>query len=88
MRAFALVGVPMILVLIQPDLGTTLTYAPILIAGLFFGGISFRQAAILALCGTALVAGAWLVEFEELTGKNILVKSDATLHPEQFDIQG
>ena len=35
LRAFALVGVPMILVLIQPDLGTTLTYAPILIAGLF-----------------------------------------------------
>jgi ribonuclease G len=29
----------------------------------------------------------WLVEFEELTGKNILVKSDATLHPEQFDVQ-
>jgi len=31
---------------------------------------------------------AWLTEFEELVGKNILVKSDATLHPEQFDIQG
>jgi ribonuclease G len=31
---------------------------------------------------------SWLVEFEELTGKNILVKSDPTLHPEQFDIQG
>ena len=30
----------------------------------------------------------WLQEFEELVGKNILVKSDATLHPEQFDIQG
>ena len=30
----------------------------------------------------------WLTDFEELTGKNILVKSDATLHPEQFDIQG
>ena len=30
----------------------------------------------------------WLTEFEELTGKNILVKSDPTLHPEQFDIQG
>jgi rod shape determining protein RodA len=59
LRAFALVGVPMILVLIQPDLGTTLTYAPILIAGLFFGGINFRQAAILVLCGTALAAGAW-----------------------------
>jgi len=31
---------------------------------------------------------AWLTEFEELVGKNILVKSDATLHAEQFDIQG
>jgi ribonuclease G len=30
----------------------------------------------------------WLNEFEELVGKNVLVKSDATLHPEQFDIQG
>jgi ribonuclease G len=30
----------------------------------------------------------WLTEYEELIGKNILVKSDATLHPEQFDIQG
>jgi Rne/Rng family ribonuclease len=33
-------------------------------------------------------SGSWLTEFEELTGKNILIKSDATLHPEQFDIQG
>jgi ribonuclease G len=32
--------------------------------------------------------GSWLTEFEELVGKNILVKSDAALHPEQFDIQG
>jgi ribonuclease G len=31
---------------------------------------------------------SWLVEFEELTGKNILVKSDVALHPEQFDVQG
>ena len=31
---------------------------------------------------------SWLNEFEELVGKNILVKSDATLHPVQFDIQG
>jgi ribonuclease G len=31
---------------------------------------------------------SWLTEYEELVGKNILVKSDPTLHPEQFDIQG
>jgi Rne/Rng family ribonuclease len=28
----------------------------------------------------------WLNELEEMTGKTIIVKSDATLHPEQFDI--
>jgi len=32
--------------------------------------------------------GSWLTEFEELISKNVLIKSDATLHPEQFDIQG
>jgi ribonuclease G len=31
---------------------------------------------------------SWITEFEELVGKNILIKSDAALHPEQFDIQG
>ena len=50
-KAFALVGIPMLLVLMQPDLGTTLTYAPILMAGLFLGGINLRQALILIDCG-------------------------------------
>jgi ribonuclease G len=30
--------------------------------------------------------GKWLMEMEELTGQNILVKSDPTLHQEQFDM--
>ena len=49
----------MLLVMKQPDLGTTLTYAPILVIGLFLGGINFRQAAILIICGVSLVAGIW-----------------------------
>ncbi len=36
-KAAALVCVPMALVLTQPDLGTALTYSPILMAGLFWG---------------------------------------------------
>jgi rod shape determining protein RodA len=58
-KAFALVGIPMALVLVQPDLGTTLTYAPILVAGLFLGGISLRQASIILVCGTVLLVGVW-----------------------------
>ena len=33
-------------------------------------------------------SGNWISELEELIGKNILIKSDPALHPEQFDIQG
>lgn len=58
-KAFALIGVPMLLVLIQPDLGTALTYSPVLLIGLFLGGIRWKQAAVLVL-GFALLGGiAW-----------------------------
>ena len=59
LKAFALVGVPLLLVLKQPDLGTALTYTPILIAGLFLGGINIRQALILMACAIVLVGGVW-----------------------------
>ncbi len=58
-KAIGLVGIPMALVLIQPDLGTSLTYAPVLVAGLFLGGINLRQSLILVTVGLALIAGVW-----------------------------
>jgi rod shape determining protein RodA len=58
-RSFALVGVPMLLVLKEPDLGTALTYSPVLVAGLFLGGISWRQAAVVGTLGILLVVGGW-----------------------------
>ncbi|WP_263408248.1 rod shape-determining protein RodA [Terriglobus tenax] len=58
-KAFALVCIPMLMVLKQPDLGTALTYSPILICGLFLGGIRFKQAAILVISFLLLVGGVW-----------------------------
>ena len=58
-KAFALVGIPMLLVIRQPDLGTTLTYLPILVVGLFLGGINLRQSLILLAVGITLVSAAW-----------------------------
>src|SRR6266852_5973432 len=43
MKAGAIVGVPMLMVLAQPDLGTALTYLPIAVMGLFLGGVSWKQ---------------------------------------------
>jgi len=58
-KAIGLVGLPMVLVLIQPDLGTALTYTPILLAGLFLGGIGWRHALILGTVGLVAVVGVW-----------------------------
>ncbi len=52
MKAGAIVGIPMLMVLAQPDLGTALTYLPIAIMGLFLGGLRLKQAAaVLLLAG-------------------------------------
>jgi rod shape determining protein RodA len=59
-KAFALVGIPMLLVLKQPDLGTALTYFPVLVAGLFLGGIRPKQVAVLVLGFVVLIGGAWM----------------------------
>lgn len=44
-----LVGLPLILVLRQPDLGTSLTYIPALAAGLFLAGIKWQHALAIVL---------------------------------------
>ncbi len=58
-KGFALVGVPMLLVLKQPDLGTSLTYVPILLIGLFLGGITWRRAALILVTFVVLLGGIW-----------------------------
>jgi rod shape determining protein RodA len=58
-QGILLVAVPMLLVLKQPDLGTALTYSPILLVGLFLGGIPWKKAAILIVAAVVLVGGAW-----------------------------
>src|SRR5271155_3169623 len=58
-KAFLMVGVPMLLVLKQPDLGTSLTYIPVLIIGLFLGGLEGKKAVILIISALVLVVPVW-----------------------------
>jgi len=58
-KAGALVAVPMLLVLKQPDLGTALTYLPIAVMGLFLGGIRYRHAAAIILIAALMLPVAW-----------------------------
>ncbi len=55
LKLSGLIGLPIALVFLQPDLGTALTYLPILIAGIFLGGLRW-QYAVAILVVVALVA--------------------------------
>jgi len=54
-----LVGLPAVLVALEPDLGTALTFFPIVAAGFFFGGIRARHAVALCLLGALLLPVGW-----------------------------
>ena len=54
-----LVGVPALLVALEPDLGTALTFFPIVAAGVLLAGIRFRQVAVLCLGGILMLPVAW-----------------------------
>jgi rod shape determining protein RodA len=58
-KSGAIVGVPMLMVLAQPDLGTALTYLPIAIVGLFLGGIRFKQALVIVMLAGLAMPLAW-----------------------------
>jgi rod shape determining protein RodA len=55
----ALVGLPAVLVAMEPDLGTAMTFFPIVAAGFFLAGIRPRQVAVLALLGAMMLPVGW-----------------------------
>ena len=57
--ACVLVGPPAALVMLQPDLGTSLVFAAILAGMLFMAGASLRWLGLLAAIGVAAVPFAW-----------------------------
>lgn len=58
-KAGLLAGVPMLLVLKQPDLGTALTYVPVLVMALFLGGVRLKHATAIILLGALVFPVVW-----------------------------
>lgn len=62
LQALALGAAPILLVFLQPDLGTALVYAAALFAVLFFVGVRWRQLlALVAVGAVALAAVLWIL---------------------------
>jgi len=52
-------GIPAILVALEPDLGTALTFIPIIAAGIIFAGIRWQHIAVLCLTGILALPVGW-----------------------------
>ena len=79
-------AVPTVLVFMQPDIGTALSYGAILAACLFFAGTPWRHLALLA--AIAAVVGATVLWFAPSLGVNILApyqreRLEAFMHPSE-----
>ena len=61
MKAGAIVGIPMLMVLAQPDLGTALTYVPIAVMGVFLGGLQWKQGLAVGLLAAVGIGAVFLV---------------------------
>jgi len=57
--AFVLVGPPLLLVLLQPDLGTSLVFAAILLGMLFMSGASLKWLGVFVAAGLAAMPLIW-----------------------------
>ena len=83
-KAGLLVGVPLALILKQPDLGTALVLLPMLVVGAFLAGLQWQHAAVFTLAGVLLVGAV----FYPPVSKHILKpyqreRITSFLHPEE-----
>jgi rod shape determining protein RodA len=54
-----LAGAPAALVLLEPDLGTALTFFPAIVAGIYLTGIRLRQLGLVVLIAALMVPAGW-----------------------------
>jgi rod shape determining protein RodA len=59
LKAGLLTGVPLVLILKQPDLGTAMVLVPVAIVGAYLAGIQWKHAAAFVLLAALLVPVAW-----------------------------
>lgn len=58
-KAGLLIGLPLALILKQPDLGTALVLVPLLVVGAYLGGLQWQHAAIFSLAGLLLIGSVF-----------------------------
>ncbi|MBI4916517.1 MAG: rod shape-determining protein RodA [Acidobacteria bacterium] len=81
LRLVAIIALPVILVVLQPDLGVALTYAPILLAALWVGGLPWKVWVGLVAGALVVTGAAWLWLLKPYQKERILTFVDAERAP-------
>jgi rod shape determining protein RodA len=58
-KILVLTGIPLVLILKQPDLGTALVLLPVAVIGAFLAGVQWKHAAAILLLGAMLLPVGW-----------------------------
>ena len=85
--ACILAGPPLLLVLIQPDLGTSLVFGAILIGVLFLSGVGLRWLALLLAGVVAAVPIAWTYVLQDYQKQRLLSFLDPAADPQGSGFQ-
>lgn len=70
--AMGLIGLPVALIMLQPDFGTAATFFPLVAVAMFFGGIRFRVWLIMILIVAILLPSAWVFFLKPYQKERIL----------------
>lgn len=76
-----LVGIPVGLILMEPDMGTALTFVPLAMAGAWMAGIRLRVLIILGLLVALMAPIAWSYVLKPYQKERILLVFDPTRDP-------
>ncbi len=78
--ALVIVGVPFLLIAMEPDLGTAMVLVPVTLVMLFMAGVPWRILALILLAGAMLMPLAWL-GLDEYQRNRIMVFWDPASDP-------
>jgi rod shape determining protein RodA len=77
----ALVGLPMALVMLQPDLGTALTFVPILLVGVFLAGFRWQYAAAILVLAAVIAPVGYFFVLKDYQRTRLVTFLDPSLDP-------